>query len=36
MTGYVKRFDSNMTMPCNVNDDRLLKSILRYGEQLTF
>ena len=36
MTGYVKRFDSNMTMSWNVNDDRLLKSILRYGEQLTF
>ena len=35
MIGYVKHFDSNKTMSFKVNDNRLLKGVLRYGEELT-
>ena len=36
MIGYVKHFDSNKTMSFKVNDNRLLKSILKYEEKLAF
>ena len=36
MIGYIKHFDSNKTNSFKVNDDRLLKSILKYGKELTF
>ena len=36
MIGYIKHFDSNKTMFFKVNDNRLLKSILKYGEKLVF
>ena len=35
MIGYFKHFDSNETMSFKVNDNRLLKCILEYGEKLT-
>ena len=34
--GYVKHFESNKAMSLKVNDKRLLKSILQFGEELTF
>ena len=36
MIGCVKHFDSNKTMSYKVNDNRLLKSILKYGKKLAF
>ena len=36
MTGYVKHLDNNKKMPLKVNENRLLKSILKYGEKLAF
>ena len=34
MIGYVKHFDSNKTMSFKVSDNKLLKSIKRYGKRL--
>ena len=34
--GYVKYFDSKKTMSFKVNDNRLLKGILKYGEKFAF
>ena len=34
MTEYDKRLDSNKTISFKVNDNRLLKNILKYGEKL--
>ena len=34
MIGYVKHFDSNKTMSFSVSDNKLLKSILKYGKKL--
>ena len=34
MVGYVKHFDSNKTMSFKVNDEKLLKSMLKHGEKL--
>ena len=34
--GYVKHFDSKKTMSFKVNDNRLLKGILKYGEKFAF
>ena len=34
MIGHVKHFDSNKTISFKVNDNRLLKNILKYGEKL--
>ena len=34
MSGYVKCFDNNKTMSFKVNDNNLLKSILKYGKKL--
>ena len=36
MIGYVKYFDSNKTMTFKVNDNRLLKRILKYGKRVAF
>ena len=36
MIGYVKHLDSNKKMSLKVNENRLLKSILKYGEKLAF
>ena len=37
MMGYVKHFDSNMTISFKVNDNWLSKSIiLKYGKKLAF
>ena len=36
ITGCVKCFDSNKTMSFKVNDNRLLKSILKFGKELAF
>ena len=36
MIGYVKHLDSNKKMSRKVNENRLLQSILRYGEKLAF
>ena len=36
MIGYVKYFDSNKTMSFKVNDNRLLKRILKYGKKVAF
>ena len=36
MIGYVKHFDSNKKMFFKVNDNRLLKSILKYRTKLAF
>ena len=33
MTGYVKHFDSNKTMPFKVIDNKLLKSKTKYGKE---
>ena len=35
MIGYVKWFDSNKKMSFQVIDNKLLKSILKYGKELT-
>ena len=34
MTGYVRKFDENATMPFIVKDKQLLKNILKYGKKL--
>ena len=34
MIGYVKHFDSNKAMSFKVIDNKLLKSILKYGQEL--
>ena len=34
MIGYVKHFDSNKTMSFKVSDNKLLRSIKRYGKRL--
>ena len=34
MIGFVKHFDSNKRMSFKVNDNRLLKSIPKYGKKL--
>ena len=34
--GYVKHFDSKKTMSFKVNDNRLLKGILKYGKKFAF
>ena len=34
MTGYVKHFDNNKTMTFKVDDNKLLKSITKYGKKL--
>ena len=36
MIGHDKHFDSNKTMSFKVIDNKLLKGILKYGEELTF
>ena len=36
MIGYVKSFDSNKTMSFKVGDNKLLKSITKYGKTLVF
>ena len=33
---YVKHFDSKKTMSFEVNDNRLLKGILKYGKKFAF
>ena len=33
MIGYVKHFDSNKTMSFKVSDNKLLKSIIKYGKK---
>ena len=34
MVGYNKHFDSNERMSFNVIDNKLLKSVLKYGKEL--
>ena len=34
MIGYVKNFDSNKTMSFKVSDNKLLKSVIKYGKEL--
>ena len=34
MIGYIKHFDNNNTMSFKVSDNKLLKSIKRYGKRL--
>ena len=36
MMEYVKHFDKNKTMSLKVNDNKLLKSIQKYGKKLAF
>ena len=34
MTGYVRHFDSNKTISFKVSDNKLLKSIIKYGKKV--
>ena len=34
MIGYLKEFDGNMTMSFRIDDNKLLKNIIKHGKQL--